>query len=211
MLTAIHVQTFLDNTSSQLTYRGLFDLASSVPPGQLIAFFRNSHLSVLYKPVPGTLSKFPDGTAPSHEDPHFSSNNPFADLVPAAEDKDVTTGLLPESSGEPTSGNLEPAGPAPASHVPSPAAPGTPDPNALFLLVTDSSFLREPTVVWETLRDVDGQTSAFFDAKFMPARPVGGDFAGYSRSAGSPGVGDLERGMASMGLVEDSESVLSFS
>ncbi|EGN99424.1 hypothetical protein SERLA73DRAFT_182396 [Serpula lacrymans var. lacrymans S7.3] len=47
---AIVIRTFLDNTQSQLTYYGLFHLASKLEPGTLVALFRNSHLSVLYKP-----------------------------------------------------------------------------------------------------------------------------------------------------------------
>jgi len=50
---AIVLQTFLESTKSQLTYHGLFELISLVAPGQLVALFRNSHLSVLYKPKPG--------------------------------------------------------------------------------------------------------------------------------------------------------------
>ncbi|KAH9838654.1 uncharacterized protein C8Q71DRAFT_752338 [Rhodofomes roseus] len=47
---AIIIRDFIDKTQSQLTYHGLFTLASTVEPGQLVALFRNSHLSVLYKP-----------------------------------------------------------------------------------------------------------------------------------------------------------------
>ncbi|CAL1715859.1 unnamed protein product [Somion occarium] len=46
---AIVIQHFLDRTQSQLTYYGLFNLASTLSPGSLVALFRNSHLSVLYK------------------------------------------------------------------------------------------------------------------------------------------------------------------
>ncbi|KAG6332966.1 hypothetical protein ID866_6119 [Astraeus odoratus] len=46
---AVVVQEFLDSTKSQLTYYGLFQLAATVEPGSLVALFRNSHLSVLYK------------------------------------------------------------------------------------------------------------------------------------------------------------------
>ncbi|EJF59158.1 hypothetical protein DICSQDRAFT_89628 [Dichomitus squalens LYAD-421 SS1] len=46
---ALVVRSFIESTSSQLTYYGLFDLASSLPPNSLVALFRNSHLSVLYK------------------------------------------------------------------------------------------------------------------------------------------------------------------
>ncbi|KAL4066721.1 hypothetical protein V8B97DRAFT_1948536 [Scleroderma yunnanense] len=47
---AVIAQEFLDSTKSQLTYYGLFQLAASVEQGSLVALFRNSHLSVLYKP-----------------------------------------------------------------------------------------------------------------------------------------------------------------
>ncbi|KAF8896641.1 hypothetical protein BD779DRAFT_1497035 [Infundibulicybe gibba] len=46
---ALIIRQFLDNTQSQLTYYGLFNLASILDPGSLVALFRNSHLSVLYK------------------------------------------------------------------------------------------------------------------------------------------------------------------
>lgn len=49
--TAIIIRDFIDKTRSQLTYHGLFMLASTVEPGQLMALFRNSHLSVLYRPA----------------------------------------------------------------------------------------------------------------------------------------------------------------
>jgi hypothetical protein len=45
------IRQFLDNTQSQLTYHGLFHLATTLPPGALVALFRNSHLSVLHKPA----------------------------------------------------------------------------------------------------------------------------------------------------------------
>ena len=46
---ATTVRRFLDNTKSQLTYHGLFHLATTLAPGSLVALFRSSHLSVLYK------------------------------------------------------------------------------------------------------------------------------------------------------------------
>ncbi|GJE85639.1 MINDY family-like protein [Phanerochaete sordida] len=46
---ALIIRQFLDHSSSQLTYHGLFALASTVKPGTLVALFRNSHLSVMYK------------------------------------------------------------------------------------------------------------------------------------------------------------------
>ncbi|KAJ7840108.1 hypothetical protein B0H14DRAFT_3696886 [Mycena olivaceomarginata] len=36
---------------SQLTYHGLFHLATTLPPGVLVTLFHNSHLSVLHKPA----------------------------------------------------------------------------------------------------------------------------------------------------------------
>ena len=56
---ALIVRNFLDSTSSQMTYHGLFTLASTIKPGELVALFRNSHLSVLYKPRP--LGSRPSG------------------------------------------------------------------------------------------------------------------------------------------------------
>ncbi|KAL6301503.1 hypothetical protein BKA93DRAFT_828155 [Sparassis latifolia] len=49
---AIVIRNFIESTQSQLTYYGLFALASSLEPGSLVALFRNSHLSVLFK-APG--------------------------------------------------------------------------------------------------------------------------------------------------------------
>ncbi|EJD49038.1 DUF544-domain-containing protein [Auricularia subglabra TFB-10046 SS5] len=46
---ALTIRHFLDTTSSQLTYHGLFTLHSTIPHDTLAALFRNSHLSVLYK------------------------------------------------------------------------------------------------------------------------------------------------------------------
>ncbi|KAF9262384.1 hypothetical protein L218DRAFT_867410 [Marasmius fiardii PR-910] len=46
---AIVVRQFIDNTKSQMTYHGLFNLATVVKPGSLVALYRNLHLSVLYK------------------------------------------------------------------------------------------------------------------------------------------------------------------
>jgi hypothetical protein len=50
----------------------------------------------------------------------------------------------------------------------------------LYTLVTDRVFLREPSVVWESLVDVDGQSSSFFDSQFRRSSPAGGDFAGQT-------------------------------
>lgn len=100
------IREFLEATQSQLTYHGLFHLASTVKPGSLVALFRNLHLSVLYK-----------------------------------------------RDGEDES---------------------------LYSLVTDQVFLRESSVVWERLEDVDGGSSTFVDSSFMRSSPAGGDFAGQT-------------------------------
>ena len=39
----------------------------------------------------------------------------------------------------------------------------------LFHLVTDQALLNEPTAVWESLEDVDGAASRFYDAHLGPA------------------------------------------
>ncbi|GAA5898823.1 uncharacterized protein JCM6883_003437 [Sporobolomyces salmoneus] len=62
------VDRFLNSTSTQLTYPGLFALSSTpslLPPSGLAALFRNSHLSVLYRrprvPSPQSHSSAPPG------------------------------------------------------------------------------------------------------------------------------------------------------
>ncbi|CCA71587.1 hypothetical protein PIIN_05524 [Serendipita indica DSM 11827] len=57
--------------------------------------------------------------------------------------------------------------------------PGT-ESTMLYTLVTDRVFLKETDVVWESLVDVDGHSSAFYDENFRKANPVGGDFAGHT-------------------------------
>ena len=49
------MRSFIESASSQLTYHGLFTLSAMPEPNALVALFRNSHLSVLYKApsVPG--------------------------------------------------------------------------------------------------------------------------------------------------------------
>ena len=64
-VTALVIRAFLDSTSSQLTYHGLFHLASKLPSGELVALFRNSHLSVLYKDGEDLVL---DGNAFEYED-----------------------------------------------------------------------------------------------------------------------------------------------
>lgn len=131
-MTAIAVRSFLDSTSSQLTYYGLFAIASSLQPGALVALFRNSHLSVLYK----------------------SSN---------------------------------------------------PDDSALYTLVTDQVFLRESSIVWERLEDVDGGWSTFVDSDFVRSDPVGGDYAGHTAESA---LAALEGDMGALTMEERAEYVL---
>lgn len=59
------VRRFLDSTQSQLTYHGLFHLASTLPSNTPCALFRNSHLSVLYKHSPSASSSSHPSTASS--------------------------------------------------------------------------------------------------------------------------------------------------
>ena len=123
------IRQFLDHSSSQLTYHGLFALASTVKPGSLVALFRNSHLSVLYK------------------SPH-------------------------------------------------------PDDSALYTLATDQVFLREPSIVWERLEDVDGGWSSFVDSDFVRSSPAGGDYAGHTAESA---LAALEGDLGAMTLEERAE------
>ncbi|KAK2467282.1 hypothetical protein APHAL10511_000831 [Amanita phalloides] len=107
---AVQIREFLDTTWSQFTYHGLFTLSSVLEPGSLVALFRSSHLSVLYK-----------STA------EVDTNGP-----------------------------------------------------ALYNLVTDQAFLKEPSVVWERIDDVDFGSSIFVDSDFIKSSPAGGDFVGQS-------------------------------
>ncbi|GAA5995876.1 hypothetical protein JCM11641_004300 [Rhodosporidiobolus odoratus] len=116
MRPATIIDSFLDASSTQLTYPGLFSLSSSplLPPSGLAALFRNSHLSVLYR-------------RPT--------------LPPSASSDAV-----------------------PTSHP------------ELFTLVTDAAFAAESEIVWESLEDVDGGASEFYDAGLRKASTRGGDF-----------------------------------
>jgi hypothetical protein len=202
-VSAIRIRTFLDNTSSQLTYYGLFDLSSSVQPGQLVALFRNSHLSVLYKPPPP--GSFPP-SRPHHH--HLASHNPFAEKLAAEETQDPQHTSQPPvhdashhpalASNNPFADKIAAENSATSASAAPPPHPHTPDANTLYLLVTDASFAREPSVVWEALRDVDGQTSAFFDSTFAPSAPLRGDFAGDFE-------GGLTDRMAAMAVADDHE------
>jgi len=152
---AIVIRNFLDTTQSQLTYYGLFHLASTLPPDSLVALFRNSHLSVLYK------SSSPISSSTGKREPE-----------PAPEPSEVADGTagIPEAS---TSTTI-------AAHLESPSNLDPESHCYLYSLVTDFVFLHEPTVVWERLEDVEGGASTFVDSDFRPSAPAGGDFAGLS-------------------------------
>jgi ubiquitin carboxyl-terminal hydrolase MINDY-1/2 len=124
------IRTFIDNTQSQLTYYGLFQLASTLPSNSLSALFRGSHLSVLYK------------ASPDHSE------------------------------------------------------------EALFTLVTDQSFLHEPSVVWEKFEDVDGGGSTFVDSEFIRSSPAGGDYAGHT---GESALAEIEAQAAQLAIVDPAE------
>ncbi|KAN0063452.1 hypothetical protein ACQY0O_003898 [Thecaphora frezii] len=138
---ALLIQQFLDSTSTQLTYHGLFVLAQAIQPGQLVALFRNSHVSVLYR-------------------------------------------RLPDEGG---------------------ATDETP---ALFTLVTDSAFLLEDEIVWESLVDVDGASSEFFDGKLRKATLRSGDFVGGQRSAGGGSHLKADRDLQRQQQNEDADYAL---
>ena len=127
---ALLIRDFLSSTSTQLSYHGLFVLAQTLKPGETVALFRNSHLSVLYRRLPE------EGTAAA----------PGTDILLDGEQ-------IPE----------------------------------LFTLATDSAFLMEDQVVWESLADVDQAGSEFFDGKFRKTR-LEGDWVGVdSRGRRAPG------------------------
>lgn len=78
------------------------------------------------------------------------------------------------------------------------SAPTERDPNpTLYALVTDQSFLNEPSVVWEKFGDVDGQGAEFVDSNFIKSTPAGGDYAGET---GESTLAAIEAQMAGIHL-----------
>ncbi|KAJ9092360.1 hypothetical protein QFC21_006860 [Naganishia friedmannii] len=122
---AVVLQQFLQSSATQLTFPGLFAL-NALESGSV--FFRNSHLSVLYR----------------------RHNPPTADA----------------------------AAPAPA-HTSSPAERDDTSPT-LFQLVTDQSFASEPEITWESIVDIDGAGTNYYNSEFYPAGGAGGDYSGMS-------------------------------
>lgn len=152
------LQSFLESTSTQLTYPGLASLCQSpslLPPAGLAALFRNSHLSVLFRRplLP------PPPPPPSPPPPSSSNADQFHQSTSSA---------------------------APARVIDNyPAARGP----ELFTLVTDSSLVHERDLVWESLGDVDGGGSEFFDARLRRARVKGGDWVGHHNNNNNKGIG----------------------
>ncbi|KAG6872728.1 hypothetical protein C0995_007131 [Termitomyces sp. Mi166 len=200
---ALIIRQFLENTQSQMTYHGLFHLASTLKPGALVALFRSSHLSVLYKsgdswqvlddtnaqpPPPITTdpvqpsspilsaSDTPDNVPTPLELPDSPTAAPRSYSDP--NDEDVPSRV--PSTQPPASASVAPqptvSAPAPLAAVPAPAIVVPLEP-ALYSLVSDHVFLYEPSVVWERIEDVDGSAGAFVDSSFVRATPAGGDWA----------------------------------
>jgi len=46
---SITAQQFLEESASQLTYHGLYELNATMKDGELAVFFRNNHFSTIYK------------------------------------------------------------------------------------------------------------------------------------------------------------------
>ncbi|POW21937.1 hypothetical protein PSHT_01857 [Puccinia striiformis] len=140
--TALLARKFLDTTSTQLSYPGLFQLSTGIAADSLVALLRNSHLSVLYRrplipttPAPPPLPPPPDQTDPDYD--HQTALEVHA--------------ITQELDHQPSS----------FDH------PGLPK---LFTLVTDLAFLNHPNIVWESLEDVEGGLSEFYDWKLTRTR-----------------------------------------
>ncbi|SCV73867.1 BQ2448_6297 [Microbotryum intermedium] len=54
----------------------------------------------------------------------------------------------------------------------------------LFTLVTDSAFVHEPEIVWESLEDVDGSASEFYDGHLRKSHVRGGDYVAAGGRSG---------------------------
>ncbi|KAG6907381.1 hypothetical protein DXG01_009110 [Tephrocybe rancida] len=182
MHNAFVIRQFLESTQSQMTYHGLFLLASTLPAGSLVALFRSSHLSVLYKS--GDDWQVLNDTN-AQASPHLALE-PSSPILSASRTPDnVPTPLeLPDS---PTRAPASYTDPNDAEETPTPLPTIQPtavqveSPDAaLYSLATDHVFLYEPSVVWERIEDVDGSAGVFVDSLFVRANPAGGDWAGRS-------------------------------
>ncbi|KAG6896958.1 hypothetical protein C0993_007881, partial [Termitomyces sp. T159_Od127] len=190
------IRQFLENTQSQMTYHGLFHLASTLKSGTLVALFRSSHLSVLYKSgddwqvlddtnKPASPVASGDANGPPEPSSPVLSASDTPDDVPTPLELPDSPTTAPRSYVDPNDYEVPSRAPstqptAPASVVPQ--SPPTvvvdsPEP-ALYSLASDHVFLYEPSVVWERIEDVDGSAGVFVDASFVRASPAGGDWAG---------------------------------
>lgn len=153
LMLAIVIRRFLDSTQSQLTYHGLFHLATVLPSDSLCALFRNSHLSVLYKHAPRLTPQVSHPT-PNQPPVNLSNGGTLTNSLvdPSSALESGSESVVIEQRGD----------------------------SALYSLVTDQVFLHEPSVVWERLEDVDGGWSTFVDSNFVRSSPAGGDFAGHT-------------------------------
>ncbi|KAG5342339.1 hypothetical protein C0989_002810 [Termitomyces sp. Mn162] len=201
---ALIIRQFLENTQSQMTYHGLFHLASTLEPGALVALFRSSHLSVLHKSgdswqvlddtntqVPPVttddLSGVVEPSSPILSALDIPDNVPTPLELPDSpiaaprsytdpNDEDVPSRV--PSTQLPVSASIVPLSSAPALGTVPPPVVTEPSEPALYSLVSDHVFLYEPSVVWERIEDVDGSAGIFVDSSFVRASPAGGDWAG---------------------------------
>ncbi|KAG0148556.1 hypothetical protein CROQUDRAFT_714418 [Cronartium quercuum f. sp. fusiforme G11] len=159
---AFVIRRFLDETRTQLSYSGLFQLAS-LPRDSLAALFRNSHLSVLYRrpfipPAPPPPLSAPLPPPPDQIDPEYSHETMLEvhaiaqSLAQVDLERQAQQQVHDDQDGVPK----------------------------LFNLVTDMSFLNERHIVWESLEDVEGGLSDFYDwdltrsrLRAPPSRPSG--------------------------------------
>ncbi|KAJ3116223.1 Ubiquitin carboxyl-terminal hydrolase MINDY-1 [Phlyctochytrium bullatum] len=173
--TAVHdglvCQAFLNSTASQLTYHGLNVLIDSLPPASLSVFFRNNHFCTLLRypdnvPAPYSTVTLTTATAAPADTSASSQPTSFLSSIP-----------LPNFPGLDRSRSRSRT----ATPAPPPAA-------SLHTLVTDQGFLTTPGVVWETLANVEGD-STFADGLFRMFE--GGDVeAAVAAAAAAAGDGD---------------------
>lgn len=94
---ALTIRHFLESSQSQLTYHGLFHLASELPSGSLVALFRSSHLAVLLKG--GQEKARPQGTTrDGRGEVAIASSNKLESGVTAEYYEAPTTSIQPMSS-----------------------------------------------------------------------------------------------------------------
>ena len=163
-------QEFLN--TSQLTYHGLAALHEGLQPGALAVFFRNNHFNVLTKVTVPTathgacvpqrqLLGSKQGTEELCSHAHSSSMQPLPWRsrtclllgAPASFRLTISCRLRlaePQHDERHQRRNLLDD----AQHMD----------GALYLLMSDQGYLREPHVVWERLSGIDGDT-AFYKAR----------------------------------------------